>query len=350
MRVHIIIVGLFGIFEFSSCGNHHDEPNIPITPESFTQYTEVPGYLFNAPISVAIDSPFVFIADEKDSEVVVLDWNFTFLFTIGREGEGPGEFKHISDIDARNGLLAVADGGRDLGKSGRNVIHLFNYSGEFINQIPAISTTPPKIHITEQMSIVWMGFLKTNEHLLYSFSTDGSVISRHVTRPDLTTYFSSECAGDFVMQEDEVFIAFTYRPKIIGGEANPITWIYDQVYSFPQIADRIRAAEEIRSPMFFVRTVYQGGLIKIDQYLIVAASNYNIMIIDINTSQMYPISTGSLGEELLLSGRRTFEDIAIKGNDLIFISRNNSMILTVPIARILECVGKCEGQLPVSIQ
>ena len=82
--------------------------------------------LFSRPGPLGFDrSGNLYVLDASAPQVVVIGADGQLAMTIGRAGEGPGEFDFVSDLVVwRDGRFAVFD-------SGRNGIHLFGADGEF---------------------------------------------------------------------------------------------------------------------------------------------------------------------------------------------------------------------------
>lgn len=99
------------------------------------------NYMFYDLISIAVDAENnIFVLDRGNYRIQKYDRNGNYLQTIGRKGQGPGEFldlRYMSDIclDAQDNLY-VKDGRRlhifDKNRNFKNVIHLsMNISGPF---------------------------------------------------------------------------------------------------------------------------------------------------------------------------------------------------------------------------
>lgn len=72
-----------------------------------------PTYSFDNPRNVAVDSAGrIYVADSGDHEVKVYDADGTHLRTLGRQGEGPGEFRGPGSVTVAAGRVVVSDTGR----------------------------------------------------------------------------------------------------------------------------------------------------------------------------------------------------------------------------------------------
>ena len=89
------------------------QPNMYLSGEpDITEYTvhyNLGEYHPYKPVSVVVDSPLVLFTEEQDAIIHVLDWYLKPVRTIGRKGNGPGEFGMITAFDIRNDTLAVLD-------------------------------------------------------------------------------------------------------------------------------------------------------------------------------------------------------------------------------------------------
>ena len=77
----------------------------------------------------------LYVADREADHIVKVDEYGQLVVTIGRPGEGPGEFKDLYGVVVwRDGSLAANDGGRD-------VFHLFDVDGNFQRMVRWSATT-----------------------------------------------------------------------------------------------------------------------------------------------------------------------------------------------------------------
>ena len=86
---------------------------------------------FQKIVSLAIDDKGnIFVLDKKAGNIKIFDKNGKSLKTVGRKGEGPGEFGAPERCAlSPNNELYVYDWGR-------RIIHIFNIDGEFKREIP----------------------------------------------------------------------------------------------------------------------------------------------------------------------------------------------------------------------
>lgn len=78
--------------------------------ETVSRLVDGDGFAILAPFMIAGDeNGHVYVADQRQSKIGVYDKEGVFLRSIGRSGQGPGEFQMISGIGYFSGHLAVLD-------------------------------------------------------------------------------------------------------------------------------------------------------------------------------------------------------------------------------------------------
>lgn len=63
------------------------------------------------PVDLVLDEDSLFVLDMDDHNIKVFSKAGTFLYTIGRKGQGPGEFHRPCGLDVLDGCVYVADAG-----------------------------------------------------------------------------------------------------------------------------------------------------------------------------------------------------------------------------------------------
>ena len=127
---------------------------------------EDPNYQFYNVAGIALDSERnIYVLDSGNHRVQKFDKNGDYLLTIGREGEGPGEFISLSDvfIDTQD-TLYLAD---------RRMIQIFDSSGEY------------KDSITFENSIYDFFLDKDGNILTYIIRSDEEGSKKHLVKYDI---------------------------------------------------------------------------------------------------------------------------------------------------------------------
>ncbi len=66
---------------------------------------------FSRPVAIAYDQNHIYVLDARDHDIKVFSKSGRFEFSLGRKGEGPGEFSRPSDMDILGERIYVAEGG-----------------------------------------------------------------------------------------------------------------------------------------------------------------------------------------------------------------------------------------------
>ena len=88
----------------------------------------------DAPIGVIkglrVDQDRIYLMDTSQKRIMIFTTEGQFVRTIGRQGGGPGEFRHLYTMDVKDGLIACFD-------QSKRRITLFDSSGVFLNSFGA---------------------------------------------------------------------------------------------------------------------------------------------------------------------------------------------------------------------
>jgi len=71
--------------------------------------TGVEAPFLSRPVSIVCDAESVYVLDSADADIKIYSRDGAFRRTIGRKGQGPGEFRLPNDMDVFDGRLYVAD-------------------------------------------------------------------------------------------------------------------------------------------------------------------------------------------------------------------------------------------------
>ncbi len=156
-----------------------EEANVAIFKER--QIGELDGpeeFLFIYITDIAVNSKGDFyVADRMLNEVRKFNKDGEYLFTIGRFGQGPGEFQsvHIVSVNNRNDLIVFDNGSRR--------ISVFSDSGELIETTKKLLEnswiSPTKIFDIEN-SYVILGKLNNSLKLFHEFSKDWKLTDSYI--------------------------------------------------------------------------------------------------------------------------------------------------------------------------
>lgn len=88
-----------------------------VAPQSYYAAIEVKpeakntdSLYFSRPVSIIYDEKSLFVLDSEDCRINVFSKSGAFLHSLGRKGQGPGEFQMPSDMDILRDKIFVADG------------------------------------------------------------------------------------------------------------------------------------------------------------------------------------------------------------------------------------------------
>jgi hypothetical protein len=154
---------IFDLEEELSIGNENDENQV-----------------FYQGLDVAIDNEGnIFVLDSGNFRIQKFDRNGRYLMTVGRKGQGPGEFQGFSGafIDSKNNLYV---------NQGRS-ISLFDNNGKYIKSIP-LGTDTSSFGITSDGNIIAETYSiipeKTSDDLIF-FDSTGKRLKTLATFPNV---------------------------------------------------------------------------------------------------------------------------------------------------------------------
>lgn len=151
-------------------------------------------YYFPLPAAIGCDSTHVFVIDAKDSEIRVFSKSGKYEYSIGKRGQGPGEFSYPSDIDIFDGKIYVAD------KLNRRV-QVLDKKGNYLNGFKVLFY-PQNILVLANGNILVSHLPLTSlekEKIVHCFASDGKLLWENV---------DSYCSGDNVYDvfANQIFI------------------------------------------------------------------------------------------------------------------------------------------------
>jgi len=137
-------------------------------------------YYFPLPTSIEYDSDKIFILDAEDNEIRIFSKSGTFKYSIGRKGQGPGEFNFPTDMAIYKKEIYVAD------KLNRR-IQILDKKGNYIGGFKVLFS-PQKILVlgTDKILVSHLPSRPSGkEKMLYCFNHDGKLLWKNVD-----SYFS----------------------------------------------------------------------------------------------------------------------------------------------------------------
>lgn len=139
------------------------EPEMTIHFQKDQVFGDIETVLFDRMRDAAVDEAGrVYISDYGKLNVKVFDPDGSYLATIGREGSGPGEFRHLSDISVRSGNLYVWDGYQDMAIvfSLANFNHIYNVKlGKNKNEYAELKEATPSRFLVKKDGTILLEFL-----------------------------------------------------------------------------------------------------------------------------------------------------------------------------------------------
>lgn len=134
--------------------------------------------LFDQIVDVAVNSKGdIYVADRRLNEIRKFDRNGEYLLTVGRPGQGPGEFQYIQTVSVnRDDDLIVFDGG--LGR-----ISVFSDNGEHKKTTQKLMTDswilPSRIFDADG-GYVFFGKLSNSLKLFHWFDRDWNIVDSYI--------------------------------------------------------------------------------------------------------------------------------------------------------------------------
>jgi len=179
-------------------------------------------YMFSAIWSIAVDEAGrIFVLDREDPHLRVFDRNGAFLRTIGRKGQGPGEFTMPLSVSITRQNELVVD---DM----RSRLAFFSLEGEFKRNLQVATINLLRIDIDSEGNLIGINIIREEENpryelkkfdsdLNYLHSLDGSPL------PDLNAF--NPFMGIVLSQidnSDQVICGYpeNYEIKIFDKEGN----------------------------------------------------------------------------------------------------------------------------------
>lgn len=313
------------------------QPNmyLPGEPDitEYTVYYNLGEYHPYKPVSVVADSPLVFITEEQDAIIHVLDWDLKPVSTIGRKGNGPGEFGMITAFDIRNDTLAVLD-------TWNMQVVFRSIQDEYYSSFSLpFSAKWGSITYAASGNLLITNYERTSPVLVKEYTIDGELTQGFFDAPSVD-YGITMAQAVTVRAQDRMIALFLHQPMILVDGDRQVSWDYQlaltEGYPFLQRIFRMKQKAEEQGygmPLFaFGKGVPLGDL------LITPGPMYNLNVIDTETGALLVINTGQLSQELGPWGYNTFDDLAIRGETLIAVCSAASAVVVINLRQVLSAI------------
>ncbi len=352
MRKRTVIAPLLVLLMISgACGSSSDPKKRPALGGVLTDFevhTDLPGYPVYRPVSAAVDSPLLFIADQGLHAVYVFDAELNLIRKIGRLGEGPGEFSGIADICVQDGTLAVLDG--FMSRSNR--IEFLDYEGRYRGGFRVLTRAshPPEVFLTDHGTVLvakyrynpaveeyFTGSPGRPDTLLTEYDRTGAIVAADPWQPGVRTFL--EGVVDLIGETGSPWLLFRHVPRLVRLGSEPIDWFWEIDKGFPLIAPAWQETlEERRAPAVRAASAVAifGGGVQIGDQLLVGGPLYNLAVIDLATGALHPVSFGRFGVNLVKEGNHaTWDDLVVLGDRVYLLSSPTAKLVVVSLSKVL---------------
>lgn len=180
--------------------------------------------LFYMPSDIALDEGGnVYVLDSGNHRIQKFDSQGRFVASLGRHGQGPGEFQYPQSIDIdEEGNIYVAD-------SGNQKIHILKPDGTFLKDIDVTDESPGMIRIRDGKIIqakgasmfgLQMGMMNQDEELpklIKVLDLEGRFQNEFGEQKDYKDFLVNRMGNRyhfFVDKEGCVYVAFDYQNRI----------------------------------------------------------------------------------------------------------------------------------------
>ncbi len=341
--------GCIFIWILCACGGNRDSVQMPRFVAEVSEYRvirEVNGYSFFRPVGIAVDSPFVFVADSRDCVVTVFDSAFRVLGTLGQPGEGPGEFGSIQAISAIKGSLAVLGGVR---------VSLFGSDGSFRAAIPVAVFSWGDIALTDRGSFLLATYDRQMDKLVQELDREGNPIATVISNAGVKATVTEEYRVKIRWYPEQTYVVFAHEPRIVGIGTRAFDWSYDLQASYPFLRRFYEAREDLRRRGVEGSLVLdiQGGFDRFDHYLIMAGPIGHLMVLDLDDGTLYPLSLGELADTIQResgpgqAGSATYNSVILFGDRVLLASEPASCLIEIALRDIMEAVRRTRPIRPL---
>ncbi len=180
------------------------------------------NYMFNGVTDVATDSQRnIYVLDRRNFRVQKFDRNGQYLQTIGKKGQGPGEFERPARLflDTQDNIYITDGGGRIEGR----MIKIFNNRGEFV-QVIHLESPISDFHVDSEGNIlanVSQIVERGTKRAVVKMNSEGKIIKKIAEFSDVKQVIkrSSERSASFRASHH-------YTPRLSFSPINERTFSY----------------------------------------------------------------------------------------------------------------------------
>ncbi len=202
------------------------------------------SYVLEGPLGVCAsdEKGSVYVADYKANRVVVFDANGHLKTTIGRAGQGPGEFLNPVDVAVAAGKLYVLEAGNFR-------VSIFDLRGNYLggfrvgpvssDQQIAVSRDGKRIYLNEPTP--------TSGHLFTVYDEHGRVVQRfgELTQPESGSQkFEMNTVCFDLGAKNELYVFYKYRPVV-----RRYSWdgklLFSDKLCIPEVAQKLQDEEQL---------------------------------------------------------------------------------------------------------
>ncbi len=203
------------------------------------------GCVLEQPLGVctAYETGSVYVADYKANRVVVFDEHGRLKRTIGRAGQGPGEFLNPVDVDVAAGKLYVLEAGNFR-------VSIFDLQGHYVggfragpvsaDQQIAVSRDGKRIYLNEPTPM--------SGHLFTVYDEKGNVVQRFgtLTAPQKGTQkFEMNTVCFDLGRGDELYVFYRYRP-IVKRFSSDGKLLYSGKLCVPEVPEKLQDQKQLQ--------------------------------------------------------------------------------------------------------
>ncbi len=231
----------------------YEEPVLTLREDlRIGEQEERPDYLFYKINSIAVDREGnIYVTDEGEKHIKVFDWEGDYLRTIGRPGQGPGEFGRPTEIFiSMENELKIID-------PSRRQVHSYSTEGQYLESKKFETVYPMKVARDSKGDYYVLTYWREQGSMaggfdLLKLSQDLENVHTLVKVPISNEAKSEEFdpIPEFVVGHDDCLVlgfTYNYTFKIISPEGETMR-IIEKKYDLIPIPDEVKKKAEERDP------------------------------------------------------------------------------------------------------